>query len=414
VKNETLEILRCPYCGGRLELVDGLPHQLDAEEIVDGVIGCACCTFPVVSGIPVMHLQPESVSARDAIEKGEWGRAFRELIAPEDEESAQRFQELAGSPEITYAELVETLGASLEGGYFVYRFSDPSYVVASAVVSAVTGVVLKNGGRAIDLCGGSGHLTRLLLQRSNPAPVIADLFFAKVWLASRFVAPGCEPVCCDANAPLPFARGTFRYAMCADAFMFVWTKRQFVAEMMRLIDQPGPAAALITHTHNQLVWSHSHGQALTPAGYRDLFETIDARVFAEAGLLNDIIAAGRLDLSRRDSLETLDADPALTIVATRSEEVFGSHPPFAQPLGSGDLRINPLYQAAQQEGRVFLRLSFPSPEYEDEFGHSRLYLEEELVLETSLVEDVYAGRRTPEVKQLMGRRVVLEVPERYY
>ena len=48
----------------------------------------------------------------------------------------------------------------------------------------------------------------------NGTAPLADLYFSKVWLGARFTAPGCEPVCCDGNAPMPFARGTFRYAIC--------------------------------------------------------------------------------------------------------------------------------------------------------------------------------------------------------
>ena len=66
---------------------------------------------------------------------------------------------------------------------------------------------------------------------SSPAPVLADLYFREGWLARRFTAPGCEAVCCDGNAPLPFARGAFGLAMCSDAFQYIWTKRQFVGEM---------------------------------------------------------------------------------------------------------------------------------------------------------------------------------------
>ena len=143
----------------------------------------------------------------------------------------------------TYRDVVEALGPNFEGGYFLYRFSDPTYVVADAVVRAVAGTVLQTAAGAIDICGGSGHLTRSLLDLSSPPPVLADLYFAKVWLARRFTAPGCEAVCCDGNAPLPFARGAFRYAMCSDAFMYIWTKRQFVGEMARLVDgQPGSGA----------------------------------------------------------------------------------------------------------------------------------------------------------------------------
>src|SRR5918994_5898657 len=86
-------------------------------------------------------------------------------------------------------------------------------------------------GRSLDLCGGAGHLTRVLTglqsgaglvrlkpnstwsppsggpQIGAPVPgtVLADLFFWKLWLAGRFTSPACAPVCCDANHPLPFA-----------------------------------------------------------------------------------------------------------------------------------------------------------------------------------------------------------------
>ena len=144
-------------------------------------------------------------------------------------------------------------GPNFEGGYFLYRFSDPTFIVADAVVRAVAGTALRSGGRALDICGGSGHLTRTLVELSSPAPVLADLFFAKIWLARRYTAPGCDPICCDGNVPLPFARGAFGYAMCSDAFMFIWTKRQFVSEMFRLVDGSANASAVvINHTHNQL------------------------------------------------------------------------------------------------------------------------------------------------------------------
>src|SRR5205085_2989772 len=144
---------------------------------------------------------------------------------------------------------------------------------ADAVVRAVGSVVLgpstRSGRRAIDICGGSGHVTRSLVALSSAPPVLADLFFAKVWLARRFTAPGCEPVCCDGNAPMPFARGAFGYAMCSDAFQYIWTKRQLIGEMARLVDNPEPGAVVINHTHNQLTWTPSQGQPLSPGAYRD-------------------------------------------------------------------------------------------------------------------------------------------------
>ena len=61
----TLDILRCPYCGGRLELVTSLFHRRDGDEIHDGILGCHCCIFAVIDGIPVIHLEGAStVGAR--------------------------------------------------------------------------------------------------------------------------------------------------------------------------------------------------------------------------------------------------------------------------------------------------------------------------------------------------------------
>lgn len=416
MRPETLELLRCPYCGGGLELVESMPHRRVAgdEAILDGVLGCHCCIFPVVAGIPVLHLLPEGVAAREAVEAGDFDAAFRALVSPDDDARGARFQELARTPGATYGDLVGALGEGFEGGYFLYRFSDPSYVTASAVVHGVAGTILRHGGRAIDLCGGSGHLTRILVGLSErEPPIIADLFFAKLWLAANYVAVGCEPVCCDGNSPLPFPRGAFSYAMCADAFMFIWTKRQMVTEMLRLIDREGPTAALITHAHNQLVWSPSHGNPLPPGGYRDLFETIEPRLFAEAKLLDEVVAGGPLDLGRRDDPQALEADAALTLIATCERDVFRAHALPDPGAWGGELRLNPLYAARPNGDGTQLQLRFPSQDYEDEYGACRRYLPETVHLDRPVLDAVERGTRSGPVAELIRRRIVLDVPPRY-
>src|SRR5262249_18529867 len=182
-------------------------------------------------------------------------------------------------------------------------------------------------GRTCDFGGGRAPPPRPLRDVSSDPPVLADLYFAKVWLARRFTAPGCVPVCCDGNAPMPFAKGAFDFAMCVDAFMYIWTKRQFVGEMARLVDRPGGAGTvLIGHTHNERPWTPSHGQPLSPEGYVDLFESLPPRVFGESRLFEDVIAGGPLDLSRRETTADLDREQALTIVASRDPRVYAPHP----------------------------------------------------------------------------------------
>jgi uncharacterized protein YbaR (Trm112 family) len=416
---DTLDVLRCPYCGGRLSLVDSLYHRGTSEEIHDGILGCHCCIFPVVDGIPVLHLLPSSTIARDQIQAGRPDMARRAMFGLDDDSQAEAFDAVASSDTATYRDTVEALGPNFEGGYFLYRFSDPTYIVAQAVARAVGTTVLGGRRRAVDICGGSGHVTRTLLDLSSAPPVLADLYFAKVWLARRFTAPGCEPVCCDGNAPMPFARGAFAFAMCTDAFMYIWTKRQFVGEMERLVDNqrtPGadPGAVLIGHTHNERTWSQSHGQPLSPEGYADLFEMIEPRLFGEAGLFADVVAGGPLDLTRRDDQETLDTNPALTIVASRHPGMWTRHR-LAQPsAASGELRINPLYTVEPDGDGVRLRLGFPSEEYEQEYGACRQYLPEVLTLDRSTVAMLATGRVSGDLIELFRRKVIVDLPTRYY
>jgi uncharacterized protein YbaR (Trm112 family) len=410
----TLDILRCPYCGGRLELVVSLFHRREGDEIQDGILGCHCCIFAVVDGIPVMHLDDDSTAARDHVQAGRPDLARRTMFGLGAAAHATLFDEAASSDTATYRDVVEALGPTFEGGYFLYRFSDPTYIVADAVVRAVAGTVLKNGGRAVDLCGGSGHLTRSLLKLSSPPPVLADLYFSKTWLARRFTSPGCEAVCCDGNSPLPFRRGAFHYAMCTDAFMFLWTKRLFVGEMARLIDDGrDDGAILIGHTHNERVWSPSHGQPLSQEGYRDLFETLEPRIFGEAALFADVVKGGPLDLGRREPADVIDADPALTIVASRHPDVFKQHRlDDPRPL-EGEYRLNPLYAVERTAEGATLRLKFPDDAYEEEYGASREYLPDEVTLKATSLSALADGRITPELAELARRRVILQLPAKY-
>ncbi|MDR1989549.1 MAG: hypothetical protein LBQ09_04880 [Acidobacteriaceae bacterium] len=412
---ELFDILRCPYCGGRLELVTSLPHRAASDRIHDGILGCHCCIFPVVDGIPVLHLQPSAITAREHVEAGRFPLALRTMIGVDDAAQAEQFEATAANAQSTYRDVVAAMGPNFEGGYFLYRFSDPTFIVANAVVRAVASTVLHGTRRAIDICGGSGHLTRSLMDLSTPAPVLADLFFPKVWLARRFTAPGCAPVCCDGNAPMPFVKGAFGYAMCSDAFQYIWTKRQFVGEMSRLVDDAKAGGAIvINHTHNQLTWSPSHGQPLAPAGYRDLFEQLTPHIYGEAGLFGDVVDHGRVDLSRADSEDALNSDPALTLVASANDAVFRAHA-VTKPEGlEREFRINPLYAIEQRGDTAELTLTFPDSAYEDEYGACRRYLPERASVRLADLDALARGERPSAATDLLERRVILELPVNYY
>jgi len=198
--------------------------------------------------------------------------------------------------------------------------------------------------------------------------------------------------------------------------MFIWTKRQFVNEMERLVDASG--AVLIGHAHNERVWSPSHGQPLTPEGYAALFETIEPRLFAEAGLFADVINGGPLDLSRHDAAADLDRDPALTIVASRHPGAYARHAVPISTAAAGEFRVNPLYIPVEQptdaSAAARLRLRFPSEDYEQEYGACRQYLPEEVTLAPAATAALATGRVSPEIADLVRRKVIVDLPKRYY
>ena len=216
---------------------------------------------------------------------------------------------------------------------------------------------------------------------------------------------------------MPFARGAFSLAMCTDAFMFIWTKRQFVNEMERLVDASG--AVLIGHAHNERVWSPSHGQPLPPEGYAALFETIEPRLFAEARLFADVVNGGPLDLSRHDSPADLERDSALTIVASRLPGVYARHAVPIPTAAAGEFRVNPLYVPAEDAAAAAspgtrLRLRFPSDGLRAGVRRLPEYLPEEVTLDPAAMAALATGRVSPAIADLVHRKVIVDLPKRYY
>jgi hypothetical protein len=188
--------------------------------------------------------------------------------------------------------------------------------------------------------------------------------------------------------------------------------------MARLIDagdESGQQGAMVIgHTHNQRTWSPSHGQPLSREGYEELFETIEPRLFSEAGLFADVVGGGPLNLARRDSAVALDTDPALTIIASRNPDVFRPHPPETRGPLVGEYRLNPLYAADPVGDRVIFRLRFPSDDYADEYGACRQYLPQEVVVEKTALAALAHGTVPQPLEELIRRRVILDLPTRYY
>jgi uncharacterized protein YbaR (Trm112 family)/SAM-dependent methyltransferase len=257
-----LDVLRCPFCGSQLSIVEHDAVVMEEDRLEQGVLGCACCAFPVVAGIPVLMADDTARAALDALDAGRPEDALLALLAPSvDAGRGRRIRELVASGHATYGEALEALCDDAEGTYFRYRFSDPTHLTAESLLRAIAQSRWPLEGRALDLCGGSGHVTRAmsaLRPAGAPPTVLADLYYWKLWLARRFTAPDTEQICCDANQPLPFARSTFTTVVLADAFPYIWQKRLLAEEMMRLVDRHG--VIVMPHRARRELLGRRHAQ----------------------------------------------------------------------------------------------------------------------------------------------------------
>src|SRR5262245_33796840 len=162
MRHSLLDLMRCPFCGTRFTLVENEALVRRDDEIESGVLGCECCAFPIVSGIPVLIADDATRAAMHALEAGDGESALFALLGV-DGVRAESFRALmARGGQATYREALDILSLDAEGACFLYRFSDPTFVTIESLVRAIGQQRWTASGRCLDLCGGSGHLTRVL------------------------------------------------------------------------------------------------------------------------------------------------------------------------------------------------------------------------------------------------------------
>ena len=409
-----LDWIRCPFCGTRLQVVDNAALARTNARIEAGVLGCECCAFPVVAGIPILLADDATRAAMHALERGDSDEALAAALDVTRAEAAG-LARTEGTAALTCREAVAVLAPDAEGAYFLHRFSDPTFVAAEALLRAIGPAAAETRRPWLDLCGGAGHLVHALAAPDGMAPgegaVIADLYFRKLWLATRFAAPGADAVCCSADAPLPFATGRFSLVVLMDAFPYIWHKRLCADEMMRVAHPDGILA--LPHLHSSEGENFSAGDPLSPTAYRDLFAAFQPALFSDARLLDGLLEEACIDLSDDRSPDQLRGEPSLTLVASRRKGMRRRVPSPAPGVVAGVLAVNPLYAVDVRAGQSVLTLRFPTPEYEAEFGDCRRYLPDRLTVDADLSGPIDPRRLGRRYAELRRRRVLLDVPRRY-
>jgi hypothetical protein len=168
------------------------------------------------------------------------------------------------------------------------------------------------------------------------------------------------------------------------------------------------------HLHSSLGENFSAGMTLTPTSYRSLFEPVHPRIFDDATLLDDIIGHQVVDLGTQVSPEALGAAPSFTLVASPDTAVFRRLPVPGPGKVHGELRVNPLYTVeVTGGGDSLLTLTFPNPEYEEEFGECRRYLPQSVVIPGDARGVLDPAALGVAAEYLRRTRVVIDAPRRY-
>jgi len=376
------------------------------------VLGCDCCAFPIVAGIPVFIADEATRDAMHQMEEGHDEQALFTLLGLDAARGASFRGLLKRGAAATYREALSILSLDAEAECFLYRFSDPTYLTMQALLRGIGQNRWAVSRPVLDLCGGSGHLTRVLTGlRPAGGTVDADVFFWKLWMAKRFMVPECDPICCDANSPLPFARDVFSLAVLADAFPYVWHKRMLAEEMMRLVGHDG--VIVMPHLHSSLGDNFSAGMTLTPTGYRDLFASQQPRLFSDERMYRDTLERRTIDLTADASPEDIGTESSLTLVASARPELFRKYEVPDEQEISGTLTVNPLYSLELRGGSSVLTLTFPTPEYEEEFGACKEYLPLTVTVRADLTGPIVPATLGADASELRRRRVIIDAPPHY-
>jgi ubiquinone/menaquinone biosynthesis C-methylase UbiE len=436
--------LRCPHCFESYKPLSGGErggfYEFD-------VLFCRCGASPVVAGIPILG-KGVSVSANqieeavNLIKGGHYQEALWSLLAPPSPSLAPdwllSFPSVKGIRRIKHiahllalqkwgAQLVrcdsacEFLDAYLRGSglkwggdaydYFTFRFGMPRHLVALAFCSLID----QPTDPILEIACGCGHVTRGLIDRSNGQPVVGvDRSFFALFVAKNWIAPEADYICCAAYARLPFANHVFSTVSCTDGFHYLADKATSIREATRVMREDG--VIILSVVRNARVRYRSAGQPLQPEGYQALFSDLPHRLVADSAVLRRYIDKQGPALERQASLEQINEEPLLSLVASQRSEIFKDHGLFNDwPHIQGFLRLNPLYSVEQdsKDGMVDLRLQFPSTWYEEDNDMCKLYLPETVQVSSQAFHDLAHERRTPQLESLISCSVVLGMPQNY-
>jgi SAM-dependent methyltransferase len=419
-----LRELHCPYCGSDLALEwTATPDY--------GLLRCACHTYPIVDGIPIVQQVERLETLTDLVRRNEPQRALLQALKLFRVKWALKSRwhkfvyrmhsgRLVARDDLTFEDAVG-LVRQPQGfaDYLLHRYANPSFLATAGLLQLLGTVVDRNAtlagrpARVLDMGCGAGHCSFLMRHLYPGLSVVAtDHDFVSVYLAKRFVARDAIHLCVDAEAPSPFADDSFDAVFCLDAFHYLRTKKAIVRELSRVAD--ADALWLFPHLHNALQHNVVAGIPMSPEGYLNLFDLPNARLFAEGDVLGGLTERQVLDLRGTTRGARLDAAPTLVLVAG-GDDLWRVHDQFPMALcrDRSRLTINPIYRHHETGDGLELVLTWPNPYIRQECVAAEAILQKHYRLSREAVRRALEGSDPSQLADLVGRFILVPLPPRY-
>lgn len=433
VAGSFLELLHCPYCGGRLSLETADPRQ----GVRYGLLRCACHEYPVVEGIPILqqmdglHRVTQLVQAADR--RGALLRAldlFRVQWAQRTKLHRLKYHwncsRLVSRSSISFADAAQWVRRpSVFADYLVHRYANPSFMAAIGplMVLARAASAHAHGAcdaahpvRILDLACGAGHASHVMrLLRPELSVVSADQDFVNLYLARRYLVPDGLHLCIDAQVPSPFPDEFFDAVYCQDAFHYFRSKKAAVEELKRVA--VSNALWVFPHLHNRLCHNLVPGLPLSPQGYLQCFDLPGATLFSESELLRALVVDRVVDLRETPPIASLTEVPNLTLMAG-SQALGRCFEDFPQAFcrQASTLQINPIYRSHAEGDGLRLERHWPNPVMARECAEAQTVLAPVCRISGEQLRHLRAGWTGPHpdwLNDLVARFVLVPLPRGY-
>ena len=444
MKQESLKLMKCPYCGSAFYLRD--VYQENDGEIIDGCIVCNCNEFPILDGILILKVSPlnkflikyiKERKTKEALDlsldhfaepvygacsfvrsSGICGKAIGDLLSGLVNKKVDANYKIYSDKNLSFYAL---LGDGDSDVYLKNRFSAETFWSLYPFVP----LLKESRERILDLSCGMGQSSFVISTYVKPQELFcADFTFRHLYLAKKYFAKKATFICLDANYPLPFNDQSFSSILMMDAFHYIRGRASLAREMERLISSQG--LLLLLHLHNSLIYNPAAGQPLPPIGWSTLFKNLSIKILSEKNIVEDFLQGNKLDLKKKYTNADLNSSNALIIIGTKDKSLQQTyHEIWSDLLGNkSGLIINPIYGIERKLDRVILRRTFPSESFRKEYPLTEKYLPKECIINKTLAKALngrgscisstkFSELDMLHIEELMRLFVIINVPQNY-